>query len=88
MAEPIPTRKEVSDAMEDGNWAGAAFAVAAAYAEGRLVDREAIDYEAVVDRLLEGIPDDIRESILEDMPREVWLTYAIPLVAAAIGDTK
>lgn len=79
MNDPIPTRKEVSDAMEDGNWAGAAFAVAAAYVEGRLVDREAVDYEAAIYEWFDG------QSLFAKWSDTQVRGYAIAL-AAAIRD--
>ena len=55
-----------------------------AYVSGRLVDRDTIDYEAVVDHLLAGAPD----GILDEMSREEWLKYAKPLVDAALPDLE
>lgn len=71
MSDPIPSREEVSDAMEDGNWAGAAFAVAIAYVKGRLVDRE-----AMIEERFEW----------ESKPMRYFRTDWEPIVVAAIGE--
>ena len=90
----LPSRERVRGAKAAHNmqmtapWYRDINAVVVAYLSKELKTeaewRATIDYEAVVDHLLKGIPDDIRENILEDMPREEWLKYAKPLVVAAL----
>ena len=77
----LPTRKEVRDRMashNNGGWriAGLEIQILRAYAEGRLIDRDTIDYEAATAKLIEQGPSDFRDDAV---------AYNIVIAALGIG---
>ena len=66
---------------------GAVGSLMEAYVSRRLVDRKAIDYEAVA-KAMHQITAVQRKELWEDADQDWYLRRAVAAVAAAIGDTE
>jgi len=82
---PLPSRTDVDGYRPQDAITADAIAILKAYASGRLVDREAIDYEPVARKMYERATTQWPSDWL-GADQDFWIGEAKVAIAAAIGE--